>query len=177
MYAKLMALYKLKGETDKSYDVLKDNAGRYAWDMDWYEELIAQSFELGYQALGSQDVALKDKYFHDGLIAYHHVVDGVEHLKTLPKGQMQGNPFEVTQTMSLNAGKMQYMLGQPEAAAPILKAGIKEDLGDSTNQEIALWYLAALQKSGQNDQAVYDKLIQIDPSMKDQISQLASINF
>ncbi|GAA0378592.1 O-antigen ligase family protein [Paenibacillus motobuensis] len=177
MYAKLMALYKLKGETDKAYNVLKENAGRYAWDMNWYEELINQSFELGYQALGSQDVALKDKYFHDGLIAYHHVVDGVEHLKTLPEGQMQGNPFEVTQTMSLNAGKMQYMLGQPEAAAPILKAGIKEDLGDSTSQEIARWYLAALQKSGQNDPAVYDKLIQIDPSMKDQISQLAALNF
>ncbi|GGG08198.1 O-antigen ligase family protein [Paenibacillus aceti] len=177
MYAKLITLYKLKGETDKAYGVLKDNADRYAWDMSWYEELIAQSFELGYQALGEQNIALKDKYFHNGVSAYQHVVDGVEHLKTLPEGQMQGNPFEVTQTMALNAGKMQFMLGQPEAAAQILKAGIKEDLTEPTNQEIARWYLAALQQSGQNDQAVYDQLIQIDPSLKEQIDQLATLNF
>ncbi|WMT43616.1 O-antigen ligase family protein [Paenibacillus sp. D2_2] len=177
MYAQLISHYKLKGETDKAYEVLKDNAERYAWDMNWYEELITQSFQLGYKALGAQDAVLKEHYFKSGLEAYQHVVDGVEHLKTLPKGQMQGNPFEVTQTMSLNAGKMQYMLGQPEAAATILKASIKEDLGDPTNQELARWYLAALKKAGQSDQAMYDQLIGKDPSMKDQISQLAEMNF
>lgn len=177
MYNQLIKLYETKGEYDKAYVVQRDNADRYAWDMAWYEKLIVQSFELGYQALGQQDVAKKEDYFKSGLAAYQHVVDGVEHLKTLPKGQMQGNPFEITQPMVLNAGKMQFMMNEPAKAAEIFKVGLKDDLTDGTNREIARWYLAALQKTGANDQAVYDRLLQVDPSEKDSIEQLASLTF
>lgn len=177
MYNQLIKLYETKGEYDKAYVVLRDNADRYAWDMAWYEKLIVQSFELGYQALGQQDVAKKEDYFKSGLAAYQHVVDGVEHLKTLPEGQMQGNPFEITQPMVLNAGKMQFMMNEPAKAAEIFKVGLKDDLTDGTNREIARWYLAALQKTGASDQAVYDQLLQADPSEKDSIEQLASLTF
>lgn len=177
MYNQLMSLYKLKGETDKAYLVLKDNADRYNYDQNWYEQLIAQSFELGYQSLGNQDVANKELYFNTGIQAYEHVVRGVEHLKTLPEGQLQGNPFAVTQSMVLNAGKMQYMMNKPAEAAEIFKQWLNQDLNDPTNREIARWYLAALQKNGGSDQAVYDQLIQIDPSEKDSINQLAELTF
>ncbi|MEK5478185.1 O-antigen ligase family protein [Paenibacillus sp. FSL R5-0407] len=177
MYNQLIALYQSKGETDKAYNVLKDNAGRYTYDQDWYERLIVQSFELGYQALGSQAVDQKDKYFATGLQAYDHVVRGVEHLKNLPKGQFQGNPFAVTPAMALNAGKMQFMMNKPAEAAEIFKQGISQDLLDPTNREIARWYLAALQKTGGTDQAVYDQLLQLDPQEKDSITQLAELNF
>lgn len=177
MYNQLIALYQLKGEADNAYNVLKDNADRYTYDQDWYERLIVQSFELGYQALGSQAVDQKDKYFATGLQAYDHVVRGVEHLKNLPKGQFQGNPFAVTPAMALNAGKMQYMMNKPAEAAEIFKQGISQDLNDSTNREIARWYLAALQKTGSTDQAVYDQLIQLDPQEKDLITQLVELTF
>ncbi|MEF2968142.1 O-antigen ligase family protein [Paenibacillus sp. M1] len=177
MYLQLISLYQLKGETDKAYDVLKDNADRYTYDQDWYEKLIVQSFELGYEALGSQDVAKKEEYFTAGLQAYDHVVRGVEHLKTLPKGQLQGGAFAVTPTMALNAGKMQYMMNKPAEAVEILKQGIGKDLNDPTSRESARWYLAALQKSGGNDQAVYDSLMQIDPSEKESIEEIAALNF
>ncbi|ECH9276591.1 polymerase, partial [Salmonella enterica subsp. enterica] len=121
MYKQLIKLYQSKGEYDKAYAVYRDNADRYAYDMSWYENLIVQSYELGYQKLGEQDTAQKEQYFQTGLAAYQHVVDGVEHLKTLPKGQMQGNPFEITQPMVLNAGKMQFMMNEPAKAAEIFK--------------------------------------------------------
>ncbi len=177
MYDQLMKIYESKGENDKAYAVLRDQADRYVYDMDWYEKLIVQSYELGYQALGEQDVAKKDDYFKTGLAAYQHVVDGVEHLKTLPKGQFQGNPFEITKPMVLSAGKMQFMMNEPAKAAEIFKDGIKDDLTDGTNREIARWYLAALQKTGANDQGVYDRLLQVDPSEKDSIEQLAKLTF
>lgn len=177
MYKQLIALYQLKGESDQAYNVLKDNAHRYAYDQDWYEQLIVQSYELGYQALGSQAVEQKDKYFAAGIQAYEHVVSGVEHLKTLPEGQLQGKPFAITPPMILHAGKMQYMMNQPAEAAAILKQGVGQDLNDPTNREIARWYLAALQKTGDNDQAVYDQLIQIDPSEQDSIAKLAELTF
>lgn len=177
MYKQLIKLYQSKGELEQAHAVLSDNAKRYAWDMNWYEDLIVQSFELGYQKLGEQDVAQKDEYFHIGVSAYQHVVDGVEHLKTLPEGQMQGNAFEVTQPMVLHAGKMEFMLNEPAKAAEIFKTGIREDLGDSTNREIARWYLASLQKTGSTDQAVLDLLLQVDPSEQASIDELASLNF
>ncbi|CAM4481423.1 O-antigen ligase family protein [Paenibacillus phoenicis] len=177
MYKQLIKLYQSKGEYDKAYEVYRDNANRYAYDMSWYETLIVQSYELGYQKLGEQDIAQKEQYFQTGLAAYQHVVDGVEHLKTLPKGQMQGNPFEITQPMVLNAGKMQFMMNEPAKAAEIFKVGIKDDLSDSTNREIARWYLAALQKTGATDQAVYDRLLKVDPSEKASIEQLANLTF
>ncbi|WP_410770712.1 O-antigen ligase family protein [Fontibacillus sp. BL9] len=177
IYNQLILLYQLKGETDKAYNVLKDNADRYTYDQDWYERLIVQSFEMGYQALGSQDAAKKEQYFTAGLQAFDHVVRGVEHLKNLPKGQFQGNPFAVTPAMALNAGKMQFMMNKPAEAAAIFKQGLGPDLNDPTNREIARWYLAALQKSGGTDQAVYDQLIQLDPSEKDSITQIADLTF
>lgn len=177
LYNQLIIIYQLKGENDQAYEVLKDNADRYAWDMAWYEKLIAQSFELGYQSLSEQDAEKKEYYFKAGMDAYQHVVDGVEHLKTLPEGQLQGNPFYITPLMTLNAGKIQFMLNNPAEAADILKQGITEDLTEATNQEIIRWYLAALQKTGTNDQPLYDQYIQIDPTGKDAIDQLAQMTF
>lgn len=177
MVKQLIQLYELKGDTDQAYTLQKENANNYIWDMDWYETLISRSFELGYQALGQGDTAKKQSYFISGLDAYQHVVDGVEHLKTLPEGQLQGNPFELTPTMILNAGKMKYMLKDFVGAATILKGGIAEDLTDATNREIARWYLAALTKDGQQDQAVYDKMIAIEPNEADEIKQIAELNF
>ncbi|WP_433921987.1 O-antigen ligase family protein [Paenibacillus taichungensis] len=177
MVKQLIQLYQLKGENDKAYSLQHEYAANYVWDMDWYETLISRSFELGYQALGQGDTAKKQSYFIYGLDAYQHVVDGVEHLKTLPEGQLQGNPFELTPTMILNVGKMKYMSNDSAGAATILKNGIAEDLSDATNREIARWYLAALTKDGQQDQAVYDKLIAVAPNEADEIKQIAELNF
>ncbi|MGF9699852.1 O-antigen ligase family protein [Paenibacillus sp. MABNR03] len=177
MVKQLIQFYELKGESDQAYTLQKEYANNYIWDMDWYETLISRSFDLGYQALGQGDTAKKESYFTSGLDAYQHVVDGVEHLKTLPEGQLQGQPFELTPTMILNAGKMKYMSNDSAGAATILKGGIAEDLSDATNREIVRWYLAALTKDGEQDQAVYDKLIAVAPNEADEIKQIAELNF
>lgn len=177
MVKQLINLYELKGDSEQAYALQKEYANNYIWDMDWYETLISRSFDLGYQTLGQGDTAKKESYFTSGLDAYQHVVDGVEHLKTLPEGQLQGQPFELTPTMILNAGKMRYMSNDSAGAVTILKGGIAEDLSDATNREIARWYLAALTKEGQQDQAVYDKLIAVAPNEAKEIKQIAELNF
>ncbi|WP_339788604.1 O-antigen ligase family protein [Paenibacillus sp. FSL R7-0313] len=177
MVKQLISLDELKGEFDQAYALQKEYASNYAWDMAWYETLISRSFDLGYQALGQGDASKKGSYFNSGLDAYQHVVDGVEHLKTLPEGQLQGQPFQLTPTMILNAGKIKYMLNDSVGAATILKGGIAEDLTDATNREIARWYLAALTKDGQQDQAIYDNLIAVAPNEADEIKQIAELNF
>lgn len=173
----MIHLYDLRADYVAAYALQKEYAANYVWNMEWYEQLITRSFDLGYQALGQGDTAKKESYFTSGLEAYQHVVDGVEHLKTLPEGQLQGQPFELTPKMILNAGKMKYMLNDSAGAATILKAGVAEDLTDATNREIARWYLASLTKDGQQDQAIYDKLIALAPNEADEIKQIAELNF
>ncbi|MGE6667859.1 O-antigen ligase family protein [Paenibacillus xylanexedens] len=177
MIKQLIQLYELKGENDKAFTLQQEYASNYIWDMEWYETLISRSFDLGYQALGQGDSSTKETYFTTGLNAYQHMVDGVEHLKTLPEGQLQGKAFKLTPTMILNAGKMKYMLNDSAGATTILKGGIAEDLTDATNREIARWYLAVLTKDGQQDQAIYDKLIALAPNEADEIKQIAELNF
>ncbi|MCJ8012688.1 O-antigen ligase family protein [Paenibacillus sp. KQZ6P-2] len=177
MIIRLMNNYQLKNENDKAYELLVANAPKFNWDIEWYEKMIVQGFELGYTAMGNGDTASKDKYFKDGINAFEKVQAGLKHLATLPKEQMAGRPFANSPMMILDAGKMYYMTNQPDKAAETLKMGLQQDLSDPTNREIAHWYVAAMQKQGSNDQAVLDQLIKVDPSEKEQIAKLVQINF
>ena len=69
------------------------------------------------------------------------------------------------------------MMNQPEQAAEALKLGIQEDLSQTTQQEIVRWYLAALQKQNLSDDALMGKLTQVDPNAKDNVQQLANLQF
>ncbi|GAK43453.1 hypothetical protein TCA2_5951 [Paenibacillus sp. TCA20] len=177
MLKRKISLLQTKGENEQAFAIQEEKAANFAWDIDWYETLISQAFEYGYQALGNQDTAKKDEYFAAGLQAYQHVVEGIEHLKTLPEGQLQGRAFEITPAIALNAGKIQFMKNQSAEAAATLKQGLTEDMNDPANQELARWYLAALQRAGQTDEQVYNQLIGIQPEADEQIDQLASLNF
>ncbi|MNC19129.1 O-Antigen ligase [compost metagenome] len=177
MMQQLIVLYDLQGKSEDSYAVYRDNADKYIWDIEWYEPLITRSFDLGSAAYQQKDTAKEQQYFQTGLAAYEHVVDGVAYLKTLPLGQLQGRPFSVTPLIALSAGKMQLMTGKTAKAAATFKQGLTEDYSDATNKEVARNYLAALQKQGQQDQAVYDKLIQADASEKAKIDELAATQY
>ncbi|WP_042195364.1 O-antigen ligase family protein [Paenibacillus camerounensis] len=173
----LVGIYDLRGQGDLAFTVYHDNADKFYWDIDWYDAIISRSFTLGYAAYEQKDDTKKQEYITDGIEAYKHVVDGVEHLKTLPPEQLQGRPFSVTPSIALSTGKLQLMSGDNETAAATLKAGLSEDYADTTNREIARWYLAALKRSGGQDQAVYDLLIAADAAEAAQIDAIVAQQF
>lgn len=173
----LISYYDIKGQSDLAYDVYQDNAYKFKWDIEWYAALISRSFALGQEASAQKDEAAKQGYFTTGLDAYNQVVAGEAHIKTLPPEQLQGRPFAVTPTIALSAGKIQLMSGQGKEAAETLKRGLTEDFNDVTNREIARWYLAALQREGGQDQAVYDALIAADSTEAAQIEELSRQEF
>ncbi|MEK3675525.1 O-antigen ligase family protein [Paenibacillus sp. FSL R10-2771] len=98
--------YDLKGQSDLALAVYRDNADKFNWDIDWYDALISRSQTLAAAAHEQKDEAKTQEYVTTGLEAYKHVVDGVEHLKTLPPEQLQGRPFSVTSTIASNADKL-----------------------------------------------------------------------
>ncbi|MHA0856180.1 PglL family O-oligosaccharyltransferase [Paenibacillus sp. CMAA1364] len=172
MINQFIALHELKGKQAEAFDLLLTNSPNFNWDIEWYERIIVQAHQLGMGAIGNQDTASRDKYFNAGIEAYNKVQAGLVHLSTLPEGQMAGRPFANTPAMILNTGKMQFLLNQPELASDVLKLGLVEDLTDPLSREISRWYVASLMKQGLNDQAVLDRLIQIDPTEKEQIDTI-----
>lgn len=177
MLRSLIKTYDMKQEQEQAFEVLIQNAPKFNWDIKWYEDIILQGYELGMKALGTGDRAKKEEYFKHATDAFDKVQEGIQHLTTLPEGQLQGNPFENTPSMVLHAGKMHYMMNQLEQAAHVLKIGISDDLSQPTEQEIVRWYLAALQKQGQSDDALFEKLKQVDPNAEQNIKQLENLQF
>ncbi|QOT09869.1 O-antigen ligase family protein [Paenibacillus sp. JNUCC32] len=177
MLNQLVKSYEMNKQPEQAYEILINNAYKFKWDINWYEQIINKGYDLGMKALGEGDTAGKEKYFNSATSAFDKVQEGIKHLATLPEGQFQGNPFENTPDMILHAGKMYFMMNQPEQASEALKLGIQEDLSQSTQQEIVRWYLAALQKQNLSDDALMEKLTQVDPNAKDNVQQLANLQF
>lgn len=173
----MVTAYQLGGKSDVAFDLLVTSIPKYKWDIEWYEGVITQAYALGNQAYEQKDTAAQEKYFNAGLNAYKEVQDGVEYLKTLPTGQLQGRAFAVTPTIALNIGKIQLMQDNTAEAAATFKLGLADDLNDETNREVARYYLAALKKENQNDQGIYDKLIAIDAKEKEQIDTIVKTDY
>ncbi|MEB4783683.1 O-antigen ligase family protein [Paenibacillus jamilae] len=172
MYSSKVNLLKAKGENEQAFSILENNISNFNWDNDWYNMLITQAYTIGNKAREQKDTAKEQKYFQAGLTAYQKVLDGVAHLKTVPPEIELTRTFEVTPGIALSTGKIEFMSGKPAEAASILKSGLKDDLSDATNREVARYYIAALQQQGQSDEALYDRLIKADPKEKEQIEQL-----
>jgi len=170
-------LYDLTEQDELAYGVYRDNAGKFIWDIIWYESLINRSFNLGYEAYAQKDESKEQEFFATGLQAFEHVEAGIGHLKSLPPEQLQGRPFAVTPAIALSAGKMQLMSGQTEAAAKTLKLGLSADYTDLNNREIARWYLAALQRDGGSDSEIYNLLIAAEPTESARIEEILNMKF
>ncbi|MGG0814135.1 O-antigen ligase family protein [Paenibacillus alvei] len=180
----LIKLYNIKGLDEQVYTVYSQNASNFPWDMKWYGEYMDKASLEGYKAISTAPDK-KDGYLNEVIAAFEHVKAGVEHLKTLPKGQLQGNPFYVTSSMAMNAGRAYLMKGDPAKAAEAMKPYLQEDLTNSNdpenspenNRELARWYVAATIQQGQVDQNWYDKLVALGSDQKEQIDQIAGMRF
>ncbi|OMD81309.1 polymerase [Paenibacillus odorifer] len=157
----------LKLNSDANYtDIMNSET---PWDINWYSSLISRSFDLGQAAYAQQDnpdrIDNMKAGFVIGLLAYDHVL-------------ADNDPSKIfTPDVTLKVGKMQYMSGKIQIAASILKTALSQDFADATNREIARWYLAALAKTGGEDQALYDSLIAADPAEAAQVEAITNSQF
>jgi hypothetical protein len=157
----------LKLNSDANYtDIMNSET---PWDINWYSSLISRSFDLGQAAYAQQDdedrIENMKAGFVIGLLAYDHVLADNDTSKAF-------NP-----DVTLKVGKMQYMSGKIQIAASILKTALSQDFADATNREIARWYLAALAKTGGEDQVLYDSLIAADPAEAAQVEAITNSQF
>lgn len=157
----------LKLNSDANYtDIMNSET---PWDLNWYSSLISRSFDLGQAAFAQQDdvnrIENMKAGYAVGLLAYSHILADNEPSKTLAPD------------VTLKVGKMQYMSGQLQNAVSTLEGALSEDFTNPTNRENARWYLAALKKSNNEDQTIYNKLIAADPTEAAQIEAIANSQF
>jgi O-antigen ligase len=165
-----------KGKLQEALDWANQQLTNYPWYIDMYESKIALSVQLGNQAREQNNLKATDSYFTQALETYNVILQRIESLKNLPKGQEQGRPFEITPVIALNIGEVYYMRGDYAAASALMKSRVTDNMNDQLNRTLARWYLASLQKQGLNDQALYDKLIAKDPNEKTNIATLLATN-
>lgn len=155
----------LRLSTNESYtDIMNSET---PWDINWYSSIISRSYDIGQAAYAQLEdlnrIANMQSGFAPGLLAYDHIVWDNENLKSFAP------------EVALKIGKMQYMTGQLQIAITSLQSILSDDFSDPVNREIARWYLAVMQRSNNQDQTVYDKLIAADPAEAAQIEEVANM--
>jgi hypothetical protein len=166
-----------KGKLTDALKLINENVPNFVWDINMYDKQIALDFELGNQARMQKNYTAMDSYWGQCLEIYNTVLEKMKQLSTLPKEISQGRPFYVTPNISFAIGQIDYIHENYASASDILKQGITDQWNDPVNRNIASWYLAALQKQGKSDQAMYDKLVAADPNQKGQIQTLVNAVF
>jgi O-antigen ligase len=173
--------YITEGKLNEALAVTERNLRNNSWGINirpggqnWYERAIGLYAELGDRARTDNNKELNGKLWNQAVETYQQVLIRKESLKSLPKGQMQGEPFDVTPGISLAIGKIFAERQDYKGAVDVLRvnAGLQSDAPIS--RMILRWYLAALQKLGQNDQQIYDSFTAKFPEEKTEIAKLAA---
>jgi O-antigen ligase len=171
-----------KQQTKEALDLMQQAVLDFPWDMpvvtptstspSFYERALDLSGQLQAAAINEKKPEVGKQYYDQAIKTYNHFLALIDHLKTLPKGQNPGREFGLTQALQLSMGKINFYEKNYEASANLLKPYLAEDLSNSTNHNIALYYLASLKKQKQDDPALHDRLIASDAKAQDELDKL-----
>ncbi|WP_171654497.1 O-antigen ligase family protein [Paenibacillus foliorum] len=140
----------------------------------WYDRAVALNYELGNRALTGNQTEANVKHWNQAMDWYRLVVSKKESLKSLPNGQLQGEPFEVTPGTSLIIGQLNYSRHNYKEAVEALHRNVNDQTDTPVTKLIVRWYLAALQKQGQTDLPIYEAFVLKHPEERAEITKLAS---
>ncbi|MGF9713259.1 O-antigen ligase family protein [Paenibacillus naphthalenovorans] len=161
-----------KGELAKALERTNQEIVNFPWDIALYERSITLSTELGNQAQLNNDTQQKDLYWNQAFETYKLVEEKTKALALLPKEQGQGRAFGTTIKIGLPLGHIEFMRGNYDSAESFLRIGINESLDDPLTRHNIRLYLAALQKQGKNDEALFNSLVAKDPNERQEIENL-----
>lgn len=167
--------YTLKGNDQEALKLATEQLNNFPWKVALYEKAIDLANQLGIQAYQKKDQATQEQYWSQAIELYNRFEKQKQSLASLPKEQLQGNPFDMTPVMSYSIGQIYYLQGKYPEAESIFRNGVTDNFADAVTRQITRWYLASVQKQGKNDQAVYDKLIAADPKEQTEIQNLLNL--
>lgn len=174
--------YLIKKQVNEALQALNVAIVNYPWEISFYERSAALQVDLWNQALMSKKSSDMDKYSNGVIELYNTVQAKTEDLKKLPKGQQQGNPFNITPSLNFSMGQLAFTKGDLATATQYLQqaaasANLDEQVDPAELQRrrtYIRWYLAALIKQNKTDQPLYDKLIANSAKEKQEIDALVN---
>ncbi|MFC5531038.1 O-antigen ligase family protein [Cohnella yongneupensis] len=144
----------------------------YPYELSYYEQSIIDRYNLWKEAYDRSDRASMESESKKIADIYGQVQEQVKKLQELPKAIIINRAYMVTPNMRLNVGKLAFYEEKYEVAASELKQGLMEQLTGAVDQEIARYYLASIRKLGQDDDALYQKLVAANSNEASQLQAL-----
>ncbi|MEF3306716.1 O-antigen ligase family protein [Paenibacillus sp. GYB003] len=168
------AHYMAKNKPEEASVLMQEGLKRYPWVIAMYERAAALHLQLGENARQAGMKTAADSHWSAGVRLHEVIVARLKKLESLPEGQMAGSAFGVTPSLSLTFGQMYFIRGDAAKAAELLAATTGDQLDAAISRPGTRWYLAALQKAGKPDQALYDKFTSRYPEEKQEIEAIVS---
>ncbi|PZE20822.1 O-antigen ligase family protein [Paenibacillus xerothermodurans] len=169
--------YAMKGELEKASDLINANINNFPWDITLYERSIELDLQLSEKARAASNTALQRQYWDHAFTMHDTITNQMKKLESLPKEQIAGRAFHVTNNISLNLGQIEYIRGNYESAINFFKINLSDKFEDPVSRDAARWYLAALQKQNKTDQPLFDELVAADPTERNEINKLVNATF
>jgi hypothetical protein len=151
--------------------VLEEGITKFPWDIKFYEAAIME-YAVNGRKLQDTDPATADSYWDRGMQLYEEVLRRMEMLEALPEEQGQGRNFQITPFLRQAIGQIYYGRERYEEAADILAPLKDGDLGDPYIRMGIRFYLASLDKMGQSDENLMERLIEADANERVELDAL-----
>lgn len=181
------SLYLTKQDYPSSIQLLQEALSNYPWELSFYERAAALYNSQWNQAKQENNQIIMDEAWKSVQDIYAQVQKGIDHIATLPEGQMSGRPFYFSPIIRYSVGQIYMANGDlTQAWSQLQPAGEEaystlETLNPQTEQAaieqaklIVRWYLALSKKQGTLDQNRYNIFIGKYPEEKAQIDLIAS---
>jgi len=165
---------KDRGEYNHAVEMLEEGIRKFQWDINFYEAAILELSQEGLR-LKETDAAAAAARRTRAIELYHEVLRRMELLKELPEEQMQGRNFTITRYIRSAVGIVYFEEKDYLHAVEILEPLQAEDFKDPIIRGGMRYYLASLDKLGQNNENVLNRLIAVDENEKMAVQELISV--
>lgn len=172
---------------DAALSVLDEGLRNYPWELSFYERAASLYNMQWNQAKQANDQAKMEKAWKSLQDIYGQVQKGLDHIATLPEGQITGRAFYLSPTIRYSIGQVLMVEGDYEQAWSQLQPAGEEAYNNLENLTLQMdqtyleqnglivrWYFALSKKQGNLDQDRYNTFIGKYPEEKIQIDNIAS---
>jgi tetratricopeptide (TPR) repeat protein len=173
---------KALGQEDAALATLEERIIKFSWSISAYGDIMHEYAFNGWD-IRTAKPELRDQRWKRVDELYGDVLIKIEELKKLPPEQLQGREFDITPAIRSALGLTAYGRGDYaksiEWTAPVatgdLSALNNPNIDEGTKnsiKDVIRIYLAALDATGQSNDALKSTLLSIDPDQEKQLNDL-----
>jgi hypothetical protein len=152
--------------------VMEDAVELYPFEQSYYDQAVTDLITIYSNAYQTNKVAEKTSVGNQIMKLYKRMVLQEQKITDLPDTVITTRSFTMSNIVRFAAGEVMYFQGDYAQAIDILKSGINEVLSKQEDRYVARFYLAALRRQGQDDEVLYQRLIQADAGEAGELSKL-----